>query len=143
MITDFTHADIPDQSGKTFFITGAGDRTAAASRGKGEGAAKLVVDAEETRPADSEAAVARPYRVRLMFAAPLSSSNGIRKFDVAVEGETVLRDVTLDPAGVSSEQHVVHTLDSVMISESLDLQLIPKVGSPVLSGIEITQMPQE
>ena len=120
-----------------FFVSGSGNRTAFAARRKGDPTSRLIVNAEETLPPGAESAQLLSYRVRLFFAAPQSSAPGVRQFDVAMQGEIVLEDVTLDPA---SGGHVAHTISNVMIADALNLEFIPKTGAPVLSGIELQRV---
>ena len=63
----------------------------------------------------------------------------MRKFDVALQGETLLKDVTVDANGSAEQQFVSHTLQRVMIGDTLQITLKPIAGRPVLSGIEIRQ----
>lgn len=120
-----------------FFVSGSGNRTAFAARRKGDPTSRLIVNAEETLPPGAESAALLSYRVRLFFAAPQSSAPGVRQFDVAMQGETVLEDVTIDPANAG---HVAHTISNVMIADALNLEFIPKTGAPVLSGIELQRV---
>ena len=120
-----------------FFISGVGKRTAAASRGEGSGAARLIVDADEANDHAATQRSDRRYRVRLFFAAPRNPKSGVRRFDVVLQGQTVLEDVTIDPAGPVQSQFIVQTVENVSIADELQIQLIPRQGTPVLSGIDL------
>ncbi len=123
-----------------FFISGSGKRTALAAREQGQPTARLMIDAEESLPDDAETPTSSPYRVRLLFAAPQRSTAGVRRFDVALQGRTVLEDVTIDPTGPPASRFAVHAVEEVMIVDELQIELIPLQGAPVLSGIEIQHM---
>lgn len=123
-------------------ISGTGKRVAVASRSKADGAARLIIDADKVNSETTNDDPAETYRLRLFFAAPQRPGESLRKFDVALQGRTVLEDVTIDPRGESGERFAVHTLDNVQIVGKLELELIPKVGEPVLSGLEIVRTDQ-
>ena len=59
-------------------------------------------------------------------------------FDVYLQDQKVLSDVTIDPAGNDSEKAAVHSFDDIMISDQLRIRLVPKEGKPVISGVELT-----
>ncbi len=118
-----------------FIITGKGKRTATAFA-KGAGAARLIADADEVTPESLQTAPEQPWRVRLYFGLPENTSASARTFDVVMQGQTVLQNVSI--GGVDAGRRVqVHTIDRVLISEWLDLQFVAKQGKPVLSGIEM------
>ena len=125
-----------------FFVSGRGRRTAFAAREQGEPAARLVIDGEESRPDDAETPALRPYRVRLLFAAPQDSTAAVHRFDVALQGRRVLEDVMIDPNGPPAGRFAVHAFDEIMIANELQIELNPKQGTPVLSGIEIQRTEQ-
>ena len=121
-----------------FLISGTGKRVANASSGNKEGAARLVIKADE---ADAVNTADRPethYRVRLYFAASSTTDDDSEHiFHVHLQGQLVLADVHLDSAEPGESRFVVHTVDNVAIADELNLQFIPIHGSPVLSGIEL------
>ena len=81
----------------------------------------------------------KPYTIRLFFGAPIGGpTSGERVFDVVLDNATVLTDVS-----VADGQTLVHELPVVNIGESFRLQLVPKVGVPVLSGIELRRVVKE
>jgi hypothetical protein len=103
-------------------------------------------DSPAEAPAESADATAFPSRseqpaekfdLRLYFGAPPHLQAGIRVFDVYVQGERVLENVTLDPAGEEGECSVVEALSGISISQTLHVHLDAKQGSPVISGIEM------
>lgn len=81
----------------------------------------------------------KPYSIRLFFGAPVGGPiSGDRVFDVVLDSVTVLTDVS-----VADGQTLVRELPVVHIGESFRLQLVSKVGVPVLSGIELRHIPKE
>ena len=95
----------------------------------------LVVDAgslaESRQPTPME-----PYRVRLLFGLPPHGQPRI--FDVVVQGKTVRKNLTLDRDS-SGTSHASATIPSVMIGDELEIQLVPKSGQPLLSGLELVR----
>lgn len=120
-----------------FFISGAGQRTALASQGHDEQSARLVIDADETRPDDADQPTPYPYRVRLLFSTPLTFPKTRREFHVALQGITRDEQIVLDPAGPPEHRIAAETFEDVMIADELQIEFNSKQGTPVLSGIEI------
>lgn len=117
-----------------FLISGSGKRVARANKG---GAARLVIDADQTAPQPATTTPATPYRVRLFFAAPASPDAARQAFQVLVQGQPLEDDIELDPTGPPEMRQAIRTIDSVPIGEELHVQFIPREGTPTLSGIEI------
>lgn len=122
-----------------FVISGQGKRVATAFAKGSTGAVRLVVDADETPLEPAIALPERAYRVRLYFGTPAGSAER-RVFDVAVQGQTVLTDVVVGGGDGQAPRELVHSLERVPISDWLDIQLTPREGRPVLSGIELQQL---
>jgi hypothetical protein len=110
-----------------------------------EGKAKV----SETDPAKADSVPApeptkimaepRPYSIRLFFGAPMGGPvSGERVFDVVLNDVTVLTDVS-----IADGQTLVRELPVVNIGESFRLQLVSKVGVPVLSGIELRRVAKD
>jgi len=118
-------------------ISGKGSRVAAAFRGRDSTPAKLVVDADETAPAPKTPTVAEPYRIRLHFGVPRHSIGEARVFDVTVQGQSVIENVRL---GGTADSAAVRTIDRVLLGDWIEIQFTPKIGRPVLSGIEIQRL---
>jgi len=121
-----------------FIITGKGKRAATSFAKNGAGAARLIVDADETSPVPTDAVPELAYSLKLYFGTPGQMGDARRVFDVVVQGKTVLENVTL--GGDSGPREFVSSLDRVLIGEWLDVRLVPKEGSPVLSGIALKQL---
>jgi cysteine-rich repeat protein len=86
-----------------------------------------------TLPVDGEGL----YRVRLHFAeVGEASRRGQRVFDVLVEEALWIRDI--DVAGeVSTYRPATRALAVYAADDTLTLRLVPKVGRPMLSGVEV------
>lgn len=125
-----------------FFISGTGQRTAIAFQGHGESAPQLIVDADESHPADNEPPVASAYRVRLLFAPPQTPQSDLRQFSVSLQGVAMPENVTIDPADSVTKQFKEQIFENVMIADELTIELNPEQGTPVLSGIEIQMLEQ-
>jgi hypothetical protein len=95
-----------------------------------------------TTAADADDPVHR-YNVRLHFACSPIASEGRRVFDVYVQDELVLSDVTIDPADGSGQETAEHLLEQIPIAGNLRLRFVPKQGAAVLSGIEIEKRETE
>ncbi len=82
----------------------------------------------------------RRYRVRLFFGAPGNAGIERSVFDVTVQDEHLLHEVTLDPAKGSGSVAAIHTLENVALADELHLRFTVSEGTSLLSGIEITEM---
>lgn len=124
-----------------FLIQGKGKRVAGAFRGMGETAARLVIATEETQEEEKVAApnATENYDVKLYFAGPRQPAEP-RRFDVVVQGETVRKDLTIDPSAKSGKPFFIQTIENVAVSDQLKIQLVPRQGSPVLSGVELRRV---
>ena len=84
-----------------------------------------------------------PYAVRLYFLDPSASKVGERVFSVKLGGKTVLEDFDVLAAAGSVKRGVVKELTGVQAGASLTVELTPKTGVPVISGIEVLAEPVE
>ncbi len=120
-----------------FLISGSGKRTAAAFQSGNSQAAVLVVDAEPGSVAAArESTPLEPYRLRLLFGLPPQGEP--RVFDVIVQGKTVRRDLRLAHDSPDTAQ-ASEMIPAVMIGDELQIQLVPKTGLPLLSGLELVR----
>jgi len=77
-----------------------------------------------------------PYRVRLFFGAPSDGPPaGERSFDVVVDGVTLLRNVTITTGDTE-----IRELPILKLGEEFTLQLVPRQGTPLLSGVELDRV---
>ncbi|MCL4191316.1 MAG: hypothetical protein KJZ87_06190, partial [Thermoguttaceae bacterium] len=125
-------------------ITGKGKRIAKAFEGDEKGAPKLFIELDESALKKSAPPVAaaippRPHTVRLHFLEPDANVRpGERKFDVVLQGQTVLRDLDVVAESGGAMREVVKSLPRIAIADRLTVELRPKSSrEPVLSGIEI------
>lgn len=78
-----------------------------------------------------------PYRIRLHFGSPHRTMDEDRVFDIAVQGQAIIENVTVGgEAGPAS----IHTIDRVMLSDWLEITFTKKTGDAVLSGIELQRL---
>ncbi|MDA0918948.1 MAG: PQQ-binding-like beta-propeller repeat protein [Planctomycetota bacterium] len=121
-----------------FLISGSGKRVAEAFDGDDKLAPRLFVETDETDETEtnSPSRPGRQFRVRLLFGAPRQAGLGRSVFDVYLQDRLVLRDVELDP-DVAASSAVVHTVDDVMVADSLRIRFASKQGEPMISGVEL------
>ncbi len=118
-----------------FLISGSGKRVAESFNGDDKLAPRLFVETDKAGGA-SPSGQARPFRVRLFFGVPQQAGLDRSVFDVYLQDQLVLRDVELDP-DVDASSAAVHTVDNVMIADSLRIRLATKEGKPLISGVEL------
>jgi hypothetical protein len=75
--------------------------------------------------------------VRLYFIEPDNLAPGKRVFDVALQGEVVLKNLDIARETGSSMKSLVKEFKAVRIEGSLNVKLTPIKGQPVLSGVEV------
>ena len=127
------HPDWKPGNAIALFIRGKGKRVGTAFAGK-EGAAQLLMNADEVKIAQDPNVFLTPYRVKLFFGMPKSLGGATRQFSVSVQGNPITTEVELDP---SKEKEIVRTMERVMLGVVLELNFKPIVGVPILSGLEI------
>lgn len=80
------------------------------------------------------------FVVKLYFVEP-NDGGAERRFDVILQGKQVLSGFCpLEAADGKAMRSTVHQIDRVAIHGTLELKFEPKVGQPVLSGIEVMSM---
>ncbi len=108
-------------------LEGEVDVQMATTLGKGD-------DSDAGDPAESTEPV--EYRIRLFFGLPeVGTSPGARSFDVMLDDETVLSDVTLRDGETSIQEVSPRPLDA-----TVRIRLVGKQGTPVLSGVELRRV---
>jgi hypothetical protein len=75
--------------------------------------------------------------VRLVFADPDHAQAGKRVFDVRIQGEHLLKDIDVAAQAGGRMRALVKEVTQVRTDGTLTIELQPKVGEPVLSGIEV------
>ncbi|MCC7336760.1 MAG: PQQ-binding-like beta-propeller repeat protein [Pirellulaceae bacterium] len=109
-----------------------------------EGATSAAVESPKLvseEPTSKELVPEHRYDVRLHFACSPLTTKGRRVFDVYVQDELKLSDVTLDPSGTSGQATAEHLLEGVSIAGKLQLRFVAKEGTPALAGIEVEKLP--
>lgn len=94
-----------------------------------------------TLPLLGKGDAAADFTVQLHFA-NAGEDNAVAKFDVQLNGQVVLEDVTLSPVGVGDANGtVVHDLKNVRVTDNLTIALTPKEGAAVLNAIKVVRQP--
>lgn len=77
------------------------------------------------------------FTVRLVFADPDHDQPESRRFDIAIDGRTVAENVDIAKEAGGRMRSMVRQFENVEIDGSLRIDLKPRQGKPILSGIEI------
>lgn len=114
-------------------IEGVGPTWLAASGAKGLRSLSLTLGS----PADK----VRSYTVRLYFVEPDRLPAGQRRFDVALQGQTVCHDLDVCREAGGPNRMLVKEFHQVQVKSELTVQLTPapeaSVPTPVLCGVEV------
>jgi hypothetical protein len=79
----------------------------------------------------------RAYRVRLYFSEPDDLEPGERRFDVALDGETVLESLDVVREAGGRGRVLIKEFENVPAGASLTIELTPVTGRTLLSGVEV------
>ena len=82
----------------------------------------------------------RRYDIRLHFGIPKPLGSGPRQFNVSINGDQATDDISLDPSGKTAHVSAVMEARNVLVDETLHIKFVPRVGEPVISGIDIRQV---
>jgi len=77
------------------------------------------------------------FTVRLYFAEPDHGKPGARRFDVSLNGRTVAENFDVAEAAGGRMRTVVQQFENIKTDGSLEIDLNPRQGATVLSGVEI------
>ena len=77
------------------------------------------------------------FSVRLYFAEPDHDEPAARRFDIALNGRTVAENFDVAKAAGGRMRTIVRQFESIRSDGSLKIDLDPRQGKPILSGIEI------
>ena len=77
------------------------------------------------------------FSVRLYFADPEYQEVGQRQFDIAINGRAVAEKFDIAQAAGGKMRTTVQEYENIKIDGSLKIELKPRQGEPILSGIEI------
>lgn len=87
----------------------------------------------------------RPYTVRLFFAEPDKFPAGKRRFNVAIQGKTVLTDFDIAAEARGPARSLIKEFPGIMAQGKLTVQLTPavqaEVRTTVLCGVELIARP--
>lgn len=81
----------------------------------------------------------RNYTVKLHFAETEGVAAGQRVFDVKLQGNTVLPDFDIAGQAGALERGIVREFQNVVVTSDLNMDLVPKMGETLLSGLEAIQ----
>jgi hypothetical protein len=81
----------------------------------------------------------RTFKVRLHFAEPDDLAVGQRVFDIALQGATKLTNFDIAAAAGGARKPIVKEFVGIQIKDILTVNFTPKVGVPVISGMEILE----
>ena len=96
-----------------------------------EGATSVTLTLSATEPKTPQS-----YTVRLYFAEPDNAQPGERVFDIALQDKPMAENVDI-ARDSGSNSAFVRKFANVEAGRSLKLDLIPRVGRPILSGISV------
>jgi len=97
-----------------------------------EGATSITLTLSATQPKTPQY-----YTVRLHFAEPDNAQPGERVFDIALQGKLMAENVDIARDSGSDKSALVREFNNVEASSILKLDLTPRTGRTVLSGIEV------
>lgn len=84
-------------------------------------------------PPDREAT----YSVHLYFSEPEKIQKGERVFEVIIQGNKVLEDFDIIGETGKENKELVKTFSGIRAGKTLTLEMVPKRGNTILSGIEL------
>ncbi len=106
-----------------------------------EGITDLEIDLRIDGKKKSESKLEpRRYDIRLHFGVPKPLGSDLKKFTVKINGDQATGDISLDSSGKTAAASAVLEASNVLVTETLHVELVPRVGEPVISGIEIRQV---
>jgi outer membrane protein assembly factor BamB len=77
------------------------------------------------------------FTVRLSFADPEKESSGDRLFDIVVNGRTMIESYDIAKAAGGSMRATILEFEDVPADGSVEIELVPRKGEPILGGIEL------
>jgi hypothetical protein len=97
-----------------------------------EGATSVTLTVSATEPK-----IPQSYTVRLHFAEPDNVQPGERVFDIALQGKPMAESVDIARESGGNLVAMVREFKNIEAGRTLTVELTPRTGRPVLSGIEI------
>ncbi|WP_339728193.1 PQQ-binding-like beta-propeller repeat protein [uncultured Gimesia sp.] len=131
-----------------FLITGTGTRIAKSYKGAKSGSARLVLKTKapngqaKTSPSQTdEPVLENRYTIKLTFAEPDESVKpGQRRFQVRLQGETVLENLDIIQETGQSMRCLVKEFQGIPVTAQIEVEFDSADGSeypPVISGVEV------
>ncbi|MCE5280077.1 MAG: PQQ-binding-like beta-propeller repeat protein [Planctomycetaceae bacterium] len=126
--------DLPGKKGAGIIlnISGKGSREVWGSAAEKSLAPRLVVTTHRVLPAPPK------YTVRLIFA-KIAPQGGGCIFDVSVQGKKVLESFDVARESGGAFRSIVKEFKSVEVRDKLKIDLTPRTGTPLISGVEIIE----
>lgn len=79
------------------------------------------------------------YSVHLYFSEPEKIEKGERVFDVNIQGRKVLENFDIVSESGKRDKELVKSFSGILVGKTLKIEMDPKKGNTILSGIEIIQ----
>jgi hypothetical protein len=79
------------------------------------------------------------YRVNLYFCEPEKTAKGERIFELIIQGKKVLENFDIIGEAGKADKELVKSFSGIRAGRTLSLELVPKQGNTILSGIELIQ----
>ena len=79
------------------------------------------------------------YNVNLYFCEPENTQKGERVFEVILQGKKVLEDFDIIGETGKENKELVKSFSGIRAGQTLTLEMVPKQGNTILSGIELIQ----
>ncbi|MBA4388218.1 MAG: hypothetical protein C0404_09570, partial [Verrucomicrobia bacterium] len=79
----------------------------------------------------------RAYTVKLHFAETEGALAGERRFDVKLQGQTVLQNFDIFSSAGGADRGIVRTFSNIMVGNELVVELEAKAGETLISGVEL------
>ena len=79
------------------------------------------------------------YSVYLYFSEPEEKETGERVFDISIQGRIVLKNLDIISETGREDKELVKSFSGILAGKTLKIEMDPKKGNTILSGIEIVQ----
>ena len=79
------------------------------------------------------------YSVHLYFSEPENTGKGERVFDVNIQGRNVLENFDIVGETGKKDKELVKSFSGIRAGRTLRIEMNPKQGNTILSGIELVQ----
>ena len=79
------------------------------------------------------------YSVHLYFSEPEKTAKGERIFDIIIQGRKVLENFDIISESGKEDRELIKSFSGILAGKTLKIEMDPKKGNTILSGIEIVQ----